>query len=241
MNLTRLRPSIQALSRLEIRFDLKPTLPVLLQVFDTSGAHVRDLSPAVPGGGRDGSAENDVDSLMGGLQVVVQIRYADHEGFVVTRCSGRMRCPRMPLLGSKRTLLLTACILTLTVSEARPQAESSPDMLAISAFTRDQMRELIEFDKFAEDPDTFYPGVPNKPYARILNRAMNASLTIIMSVAEDKKSRTAVLDYLRIFLERARTMELATAEKERVCWCYDQACKVLGIDIPDGLFENWLL
>ena len=146
----------------------------------------------------------------------------------------------MTWLGVKKSLLLVACILTLSVGEARSQAKSSPDILTISASTHDQMRELIKIDKFAADPDSFYPGVPNKPHARVLNRAMNASLALLMSVAAEKKSRTAVLDYLRIFLERARTMGLASAEEERICWCYDQACRVLGIDIPDGLFENWL-
>ena len=74
-----------------------------------------------------------------------------------------MRCLGMAFLGVKKSLLLMACTLTLSVGEASAQARLSPDILTISTYTHDQMRELIELDKFAEDPDTFYPGVSNKP------------------------------------------------------------------------------
>ncbi len=131
-------------------------------------------------------------------------------------------------------------LLLVGATEAPSQSSTAPDMLIITASTGDEMQRFKARDKFAEDLETGYPGMPNSGIARKLDRAMNASLDILMSVAKEKRSRSVVLDRIRGFLVTTRTLGLGDAENDRIVWCYGRACEILGIAIDLGELDAWL-
>jgi hypothetical protein len=137
-------------------------------------------------------------------------------------------------------VLLAATALVLAASLAHAQAAAVPDMLVISQWTQEDMADLVARDKFGPDPDTGYPGVAAGLVARRLERAMNASLQVLLSVAEETRSRAAVLERVRGFLLTARGLELPAAENERILWCYEQACEILRVVVERDQLEAWL-
>lgn len=131
-------------------------------------------------------------------------------------------------------------VLVLVATGAPAQDQAVVDRLLITAATAEEMRELQARDKFAADPETGYPGLPNQGIARKLDRALNASFDILLSVAQESHSRAAVLDRVRGFLATARSLGLPEAENERVLWCYGQACAILGIAVEEQVLATWL-
>lgn len=139
----------------------------------------------------------------------------------------------------RRTLVGTACALALLASAAPAQVRV-PDMLVVTEWTPEDMAALVALDKFAADPDTDYAGMPNRGIARRLNRAMNASLAILLTVAEETRSRAAVLERVRGFLVTSRTLDLPEAENGRILWCYGRACEILDVAVEREQLETWL-
>jgi hypothetical protein len=139
----------------------------------------------------------------------------------------------------RTTFLATTWALVLAVGPAGAQMRA-PDMLVVTEWTREDMAELVALDKFAADPDADYAGMPNQGIARRLNRAMNASLEILLAVAEETRSRAAVLERVRGFLGTSRTLDLPEAENERILWCYGRACEILDVAVEREQLETWL-
>lgn len=138
----------------------------------------------------------------------------------------------------ERILILATCLLMLGAFEARVQAAS--DMLIIDQYTEEDMEAFQAIDKFAEDTPNGYPGLPNKGIARRLNRAMNTSLDILMTVAKEDQSRTAVVNRVRNILEASTSLGLPESEQDRIIWCYYRAMEIMRIEVEDGQFEIWV-
>jgi hypothetical protein len=135
-------------------------------------------------------------------------------------------------------MLAWSLVLFATVAVAQPR--STVDRIFLRPDMDEQMQDLMARAKFDADPEHDYPGMPNRGIARRLDRAMNASLQIMMDVAREQQSRQAVLERVRSFLGTTRSLGLAEAENERILWCYRRACEILDIVVEDGLFESWL-
>jgi hypothetical protein len=140
---------------------------------------------------------------------------------------------------SRPSTLALVGLLLVAASLAVAQ-DAVPDMLVITQWTQEDMDAFVARDKFGPDPDSAYPGVAAGLVARRLERAMNASLGVLMEVAEESQSRASVLERVRGFLVTARSLDLPEAENERVIWCYERACEILGVRVERDQLATWL-
>jgi hypothetical protein len=141
---------------------------------------------------------------------------------------------------SNRIAFRLIVLLALGNSAAPSVAQTQPDLMHVDRYMEEDLRALMQRDKFAADPETAYPGLANQGISRRLDRAMNHSLEIMPTVAQEERSRAAVLDRVRGFLGAARSLNLPDAERDRIVWCYQRACAILGIDVAAETLSQWL-